>query len=145
MNDILILWISIAVIALVIDIITSSFLFVWFTIGAIAAIVGQILNFSFIAQIIIFMAATIVSMIGGYPIVKKKIKNTVKYTPLREETYIGKELTVDENMINSNSVKVDGVYWKMRNAGDEIKYGDKVKIVSVEGNKILIKKIKGEC
>lgn len=141
MTNLLILWISIAFIALIIDIATSAFLFVWFTVGAIAAIIGQLLNFSFIAQIIIFVIVSGVSMIVGYPIVKKKIKDTVKYTPLREETYIGKELIANENMINSNSIKVDGVYWKMKNQGEEIKNGDKVKIISVEGNKILVEKI----
>ncbi len=141
MTNYLILWISIAVIALIIDVATSSFLFVWFTIGAIVAIIGEIFNISFVFQLIIFIAASGISMAIGYPIVKKNIKDTIKSIPTREKTYIGKELAVTQEVLDTNSVKVDGVYWKIIIKESTLKPGDTAKIIGVEGNKILIKKI----
>lgn len=135
------LWLVVGSIALLIDIITSAFIFVWFTIGAIAAIIAKILGCSFIVQAIIFIAVSAILMAVGYPIAKRSIKMSVKPTPTREQTYLGKEIIVDEDIVSSGSVKIDGVYWAAKNEGEMIKKGDKAKIISVEGNKIIIKKV----
>lgn len=141
MNNFLILWIAIAVVALLIDIFTSNFFFVWFTIGAVGAIFTQVLGYSIIVQSIVFLILSSLAILIVYPIVKKNIKTTVKPTLLREQTYIGKEFTVDEDMINNRTIRVDGVLWKLDNIGEEVLNGDKVRIVKLNGNKILIKKI----
>lgn len=140
MANSLILWVVIGGIALAVDIATSSFLFVWFTVGAIAAIITQIFDYSFMAQLINFVWISGVSMVIGYPIVKKTIKNSVKPTPVREETYIGEVLTVDSDMIQEGKVRLDGVYWQVLNVGEVIEEGDEVKVIEVRGNKIVITK-----
>ncbi|CAB1239642.1 NfeD family protein [Clostridium sp. MT-14] len=137
----LILWIVIGAAALTVDIVTSAFLFIWFTIGAIGAIIAQILNYSFLVQFIVFVVVSTVLMIICYPIVKKNIKKSVKPTPLREKTYIGKDIVVDEEMVKNNGVKVDGVYWNIKNREYVLKKGDRIKIVGMEGNKLIIKKL----
>ncbi|WP_123052897.1 NfeD family protein [Clostridium sp. JN-1] len=141
MNNFLILWIVIAIAALLIDIFTSSFFFVWFTIGAVAAIFAQVLGYSIIVQSIVFLIASSLSIVIGYPIVKKNIKATVKPTLLREQTYIGKEFIVDENMIDNKTIRIDGVLWSLENIGEKVLKGDKVTVVRLRGNKILVKKI----
>jgi membrane protein implicated in regulation of membrane protease activity len=137
----LILWIVIGAAALTVDIVTRAFLFIWFTIGAIGAIIAQILNYSFLVQFIVFVVVSTVLMIICYPIVKKNIKKSVKPTPLREKTYIGKDIVVDEEMVKNNGVKVDGVYWNIKNREYVLKKGDRIKIVGMEGNKLIIKKL----
>lgn len=139
MSAYLALWLIIGGVALIVDVMTSSFLFVWFTVGAITAIIFQILNQPFIIQLIAFVATSAISMAVCYPIVKKNIKKSIKPTLVREKTYIGRELTVDDRMIESSTVKIDGVYWNMINEGEKIKIGDRVKIVGMKGNKIIIK------
>lgn len=141
MTGIIILWVVVGSIALFIDIITSAFLFVWFTIGAIAAIIAQILGYSFAVQSITFVVISAILMAVGYPMAKKSIKMSVKPTPTREKTYLGKEIVVDEDIVSSGSVKIDGVYWTAKNEGEMVKKGNKAKIIGVEGNKIIIKKI----
>ena len=137
----LIVWLVIGGAALIIDILTSAFLFVWITIGAIAAIIAQMLNYSFLVQFIVFAVVSTLLVIICYPIVKKNIKKSVKPTPLREKTYIGKEIVVDEEMVKNNGVKVDGVYWNIKNTGYVLKEGDRIKITGMEGNKLIIKKM----
>lgn len=137
----LILWIIIGLVALGIDIATSAFLFVWFTLGAIAAGVAQIFGYSFIVQLIIFIIVSGLLVILVYPIVKKSIKNSVKPTLTREKTYIGRVVVVDEDIIEKRLIKVDGVYWSVMEKGEVLEKGDKVEIVGIEGNKIIIKKI----
>lgn len=135
------LWLVIGSIALLIDIITSAFLFVWLTIGAIAAIVAKILGASLLTQSITFIAVSAILMAVGYPMAKKFIKDSVEPTLTREQTYLGKEIVVDEDIVGTGSVKIDGVYWIAKNEGDIVKKGDKAKIIGVDGNKIIIRKI----
>ncbi|APM38374.1 NfeD family protein [Clostridium kluyveri] len=141
MYNSIILWVIIGIVALSVDIITSSFLFVWFTVGAIGAIIAEILNYPFITQLMVFLVISVVLIVICYPIVKKNIKKYVKPTPLREETYVGKEIVVDEEMVKNNALRIDGVYWNIKNQGDALKKGDMVKVTALEGNRLIIKKI----
>ncbi|ADK13763.1 MULTISPECIES: NfeD family protein [Clostridium] len=136
----IILWTVIGLVALFVDMVTSAFLFVWFTIGAIAAIVAGILKYSFIVQLVVFLAVSIVLTAVCYPIVKKNIKKSIKPTLLREKTYVGKKVTIDKEMEKNNGIRIDGVYWNIKNEGYTIKDGDTVKIIGMEGNKVIIKK-----
>jgi Membrane protein implicated in regulation of membrane protease activity len=141
MTNYLILWIIVGIVALGVDIATSAFIFVWFTIGAIAAGIAQMLHYSFIVQLIIFIIVSGVCTAVGYPIAKKTIKKSVKPTPTREKTYIGKLIVVDDEIIEKASIKLDGVYWSVIKEGDILKKGDKAEITGIEGNKIIIKKV----
>lgn len=136
----LILWIVISVAALVVDIATSAFLFLWFTVGGIAAIIALIFNASFPVQLITFIAVSAVSMAIGYPFMKKTLKGTVKKTDTMEESYIGRSFTVDEDVIEKAKLKVDGIYWTIKNVGNPVKKGDLIVVTGIEGNKLVVKK-----
>ncbi|MDF2881501.1 MAG: nodulation efficiency protein [Clostridiaceae bacterium] len=142
MSNPLILWIIIGAAALVADMITSVFLFVWFTIGSIAAIIAMALGYSMTVQVITFVSVSAIFMAVGYPLVKETIKKTVKKTPTMEQGYIGRKITVDEGVIEKAIIKVDGIYWTIKNIGDPIKKGDSVEICDIEGNKLLVRKAK---
>lgn len=136
----LVLWIIISVAALVVDIATSAFLFLWFTVGGIAAIIAYILGFSMGVQVIVFIAVSAISMAIGYPLMRKSLKGTVSKTKTMEESYIGRELNVDEDVVEKAMLKLDGIYWTIKNIGEPVKKGDKVKVVGIEGNKLIVKK-----
>ena len=76
----------------------------------------------------------------GYPWAKKKFKKSVKRTPLMEETYIGRVMKAEEDIIEKAKVKVDGIYWTVLNKGEEIKRGENFEIIGIEGIKLIIKK-----
>ncbi|KYH28526.1 hypothetical protein CPAL_23840 [Clostridium thermopalmarium DSM 5974] len=137
----IILWIIIASVTLGIDIVTSSFLFIWFTIGGVVSLILAILGFSFSAQVISFTGLSIALMAIGYPYVKKTIKKTVPITPTMEERYIGREFISDKDIVDKTTIKFEGIYWTVKNKGERINRGDKVKIIGIEGNKLLIKKL----
>lgn len=135
-----IFWIIIAAIAIGVDIITSNFLFAWFTVGAIVAMIADLLGVSFGYQVIIFLVLSLITIAIGYPWANKRFKKEIKRTPLMEETYIGRIMKAQENIVDRARVKVDGVYWTVQNTGDEIKVGDSFKIIGIEGIKLIIKK-----
>lgn len=135
-----IIWIIIAIIAIGIDILTSNFLFVWFTSGAVVAMISTLFGVSVGYQIVIFLVVNLITISIGYPWVKKKFQKVVKRTPLMEENYIGRVMKAEENIENRVRIKVDGVFWTAQNIGDEIKVGEKFKILGIDGIKLLIKK-----
>ena len=136
----IIFWIIIAGIAIAIDIATSNFLFAWFVVGAVTAMVADFIGVSFGIQVIIFLIVNLITIAIGYPWAKKKFKKSVKRIPLMEETYIGRIMKAEENIIDRARVKVDGVYWTVQNTGEEIKIGENFKIIGIEGIKLNIKK-----
>lgn len=141
MGSWLVIWIVISVASLAIDIITSAFIFIWFSIGGITAIIANLLGYTVTTQIITFIFVSALFIAVGYPLVKSTIKKTVVKTPTTEQGYIGRELTVDEEIMERAIIKIDGIYWTIKNEGMPIKKGDRVKITGIEGNKLLIMKI----
>lgn len=136
-----IMWVIIGAVALAVDLTTSSLLFVWFTVGSLAALLALIFGYSFTVQVIAFIAVSVLFLAVGYPLAKEILKRSVDNIPTMEAGYIGREILVDNEVIERAMIKVDGVYWTVKNQGEPINKGDKVKITGVEGNKLIIKKI----
>lgn len=149
MNNMLLVWLVIGVACILMDLATNAFLFIWFAIGAFAAIIAQVIGYGTFVQVIIFATVSIVIMAIGYPLVKKGLKQTVKKTPTMEESYIGRIFTADEDIENEALLKIDGIYWTVKNDGQHVVKGEKIQIKRIEGNKIIVNKkiankIKGE-
>lgn len=140
MGSYLMLWVVVGAGALVLDLITSAFLFVWFTIGSIAAIITMALGYNINVQVIVFICVSGILTTFGYPFIKRTIKKTVPKTPRMEENYIGREITLDEDVVESATIKFDGIYWTVKNEGEPVKKGDRVSITGIQGNKMIIKK-----
>lgn len=140
MSSILILWIVIGVVCLVVDMLTSAFLFVWFTVGAIFAIIAYTLKYSIMVQFSVFIIVSVLLVVVCYPIIKKNIKKNIKPTALRESTYKGRKIIIDKEMQHNNAVKLDGVLWNIKNNDIILKEGDKIEITAIEGNRVSVKK-----
>lgn len=138
----MLVWIGIAIAMVIIDLVTSAFLFSWIGLGAIAAVIFNLLKFSLLAQIITFAVVSLIAIGVGYPWAKKKFKTDIKTIPLMEETYIGMILDSEKNIKETALVKVRGSYWTVINEGEEIKKGDKFIITGIEGTQLMIKKYK---
>ncbi len=95
-------------------------------------------------QIIVFVLISILCMVLGYPMVKKIIKKQENSILSIEKNYIGEIFIADKDIKDEGVLKFQGVYWRVTNSGDYIKKGDKVKIISVKGNKIFIEKVEEE-
>jgi membrane protein implicated in regulation of membrane protease activity len=141
MTTSIVLWVIIGIMALAVDVASSAFLFIWFTVGAITSIIAALLGYSFTVQLITFVAVSVLFLAVGYPLVKKTIKKTVVKIPTTEQGYIGREFSVDEDVLDKATIKIDGIYWTVKNEGELIKKGDRVKVIGIEGNKIVIRKV----
>jgi len=143
-NAQIILWITIGIIAIAIDLVTSNLLFIWFTIGCLASLIAIILKCPLNVQIITFLITSTFFIIIGYPLAKETLKKSVKKIETMEEKYINRVITVNENIDNKSLIKLDGIYWTVVNCGKFLKKGDKAKIIRIDGNKLIINKYEGE-
>ena len=133
-------WLIIAIVVFGIDILTSNFCFMLFSIGAIVAAICGALGVPFIMQVVIFAIISIISLMIGYPWLKKIYKGMQKNIPLMEETYIGKIMESEKEIVNKAQVKVNGEYWTVINEGEVIHVGEKFVITGIQGIKLKIKK-----
>lgn len=134
-------WISLMVMAILIDISSSGFIFFVFSIGALAAMLCNMANLSIIMQIIVFASVSIISMFSIVPYIKKKIaKSSMEFIP-QENRLIGRTIVLQEDLNSTLLVNIDGVFWTIKTLSGDIPSGTKVKIVSMEGNKYIVEKV----
>lgn len=136
------IWIVISLAAILIDVFTSSFLFFSFAIGGMGALVCYSLSTSIIIQMAVFFLLSIISILWAAPFVKKALTKAPPAFKPMEQNYIGKVVTAQEDIDDKSQIKYEGIYWYAINHGDPIKRGDKFIIKSIEGNKLVIEKIK---
>lgn len=134
----IIFWIIIAVVAITIDLITSSFVIMWFALGAFVATLLSLLGVSFAYQVIAFLVVGIATVCIGYPWARKRFKAGENKVLTMEQTYIGKVMTSEEDILEMSKIKVNGIYWTAYNKGQTIKKGDKFIITGIEGNKLIV-------
>jgi membrane protein implicated in regulation of membrane protease activity len=136
----IIFWVIICIVALLIDIITSSFFFAGFTIGGIAALIAQILGYPILNQWMIFSLVSVAAVAFEFLWLRTKLTGTIPKTLKMEDKYIGSKITLDEDVDTTGRAKIKGIYWTVQNVGDPIKKGEKAEIVKISGNKMVIKK-----
>lgn len=134
------LWTVIALVALAVDVATTSFVFSGFTVGGIFALIVQMMGANFYAQFIVFTLVSAAAVWVEVRWVRKMLKKTVPKTLLMEEEYIGRILTADDDIAERSRIKLEGIYWTIQNEGEPIKKGETFSIIGIKGNKLIIKK-----
>lgn len=134
------IWLLVIVVAVILDLATSDFLFSGFSIGAVVALILDVIGISIIPQIIVFGVVGAVFTFTMYPIIKKKLKKDNVKLNLMEENYIGKEFVLEKEVIDEVLLKFQGSYWTFKTK-EPIECGKTVRVIAVEGNKLLIDKI----
>lgn len=135
------IWILIAIIFFILELITTTFFLMWFGVGAIVAIILNLLGFDNNIQIIAFLIVSIVFILSSRKFAKQVTKPASRKP--NQERVIGKIAIVDSKFSNSMEgvVKVNGEEWTAY-LGEDIEVGDKVRIVGIESIKLIVEKIK---
>jgi membrane protein implicated in regulation of membrane protease activity len=140
-SNMVLFWIICAVIFAVLEGIISGLLTIWFTIGGGAAAVAAAVGAPIPAQIVCFFVVSVILLIFTRPILVKKLKvgREKNYTEQLEDK---PGLVVEEiKPYHSGQVKVRGILWTAVGETDTFaaKKGEQVKIVRVEGVKLIVK------
>lgn len=136
------IWLAIIIFCIFIDICSSSFLFVVFSIGALGALICNILELSILIQFTVFGIITSLFFIFIFPRVRRNIKESKISLKTMEQNYIGRTFVLPEKIKDTALIKYEGVFWTFKSKGGVIEKGEKVKIIGIEGNKLLIIKVK---
>lgn len=132
-------WFIAFVVLLFIELVTVNLVTIWFAIGAIAAIITTIFTDSILIQTIVFVVVSVISLLVTKPLMKKF--KVFDITPTNSDRVIGKigEVTKKIGKNNYGEVKVYGNTWTA-SSKEEIEEGTKVKVLSIDGVKLIVEK-----
>lgn len=134
-------WFIAFVVFLFIELITVTLVTIWFAMGAIAAVITTFFTDSVVVQSIVFVVVSIISLLITKPLVKKFKKFEI--TPTNSDRVIGKigEVTKSISTNKYGEVKVFDSTWTAKSKDNtSIAKGEKVKILSIEGVKLIVEK-----
>lgn len=134
------IWLIIAGLFFIGEIITVGFLVFWFGVGALIAMMVSFFTSNIILQTAVFVISSAILLFATKPFVKKFVD--VKPTNTNAYSIIGKKALVIKE-INSHSVgqiKIKGEVWSAESEDDEtISEGSEVEIVQIKGVKAIVK------
>lgn len=138
-----IIWLALFVIAIVIEATTAELVSIFFCAGALVSlIVSFIPGVDWWVEVILFVIISGASLLGLRPLMTKFLNKEKRDTNIDE--MIGKKGLMIKGCdeLNHGEIKVNGVIWTAVSADEkqEIKENEKVIIVGVNGNKLIVKK-----
>lgn len=140
MVDMALIWIGIAVLFAVIEALTLGLTTIWFTVGGVAACVVSLLGGHLVLQVIMFLAVSILLLYFTKPLAEKKLRIGAEKTNV--DALIGQVGVVTEEIVPfaTGLVKVNGVIWTALPDDENLTLtsGEKVRIVRVEGVKLIV-------
>lgn len=138
------IWIGFAIIMAVCEAATTQLVSIWFVLGTICAAITTVFTPSILIQLAVFLVVTLISMLVTRPLVKKlRNKNAVQTT--NSDSLIGKigvTLTDISDAQSVGQVKISGKEWSARSDFAPILKNTKVKVLAIEGVKLIVEPLK---
>ena len=138
------IWLIIAGLFFIGEIITVGFLVFWFGVGAIVAMIVSLFTSNIIIQTAAFVISSTILLFVTKPFVKKFVD--IKPTNTNVFSIIGKKALVikEINSVHfSGQIKINGEVWSAETENDEIiPEGSEVEIMRIKGVKAIVKPIK---
>ncbi len=137
------IWMVSFIVLTLIEIFTINLVTIWFAIGALVSFFVSLCTENIGLQILVFIVISLITLLFT-----KKAVNKIKdkeMVPTNLDRVIGQIGIVTENIkpLEPGEVKVDGKKWTAI-ADEEIDINDEVKILSINGVKLKVEKIKEE-
>ena len=142
-----IVWIGFVIFMLLCEGFTTQLVSIWFAVGALCAAVSSLITSFVLVQVIVFIVVTCGTLIATKPLVDKYKKGhkDVKTNSDRLIGQTGVMLTDIDTLEAVGQVKVSGEVWtaKLKNP-TPVKKDEKVKILAIEGVKMIVEPWQGE-
>ena len=134
-------WLGLFIILAIFELMTINLVSIWFALGALITTFVSLITDNMMIQLAVFTISSILLLILTRNLAKK-LKKT-KVVPTNLDQVIGKIGIVTEDIEKNGigEVKVLGKKWSAY-SDREIKKDEKVKIISIEGVKLKVEKIK---
>lgn len=133
------IWLVVAIAAIIFEIISLGLTSIWFAGGAILTAVLALLGLSWILQILVFTATSILLLILTRPIARKFFDNK---TNTNIDSLIGKKVLVISDIngeIEVGKIMLNEIEWSAIADGEEkISKGNYVYVKAIDGNKLIV-------
>lgn len=136
-------WVTIILVAVIIELVTPTALVsIWFALGGIIAAILAFLGVDISIQVIMFIVVTLATMLLLRPMTTKYLRgNTIATNADRligESAVVTKSIELEE----WGEVSIKSTYWSAVSLNKKsIAKGIKVKVIAIEGAKLVVKKI----
>ena len=142
-----IVWLAVAIVLLVVEIITLGLTTIWFAGGALLGCVAAALRADFLVQMILFLVVSVVLLFFTRPMAMRYMNKS--RTKTNSESLVGKEAVVLQEINNlkaSGQVQLNGIEWTARaeSMEDVIEKGAIVCIKKIEGVKLIVIRKEGK-
>ena len=136
------MWLIVAGLFLVLEMVTMGFLVFWFAVGALVAMLASFFIESVVAQSVIFLIVSTILIFATKPLVNKIIpkESFIKTNAYSIEGKIGK-VTIDiEPIEGKGQIKVGSETWSAKSFDDTyIPKDEEVVVEKIEGVKVIVK------
>lgn len=133
-------WIFLAVLFLVIELVTVGMVSIWLVCGALAALVAAALGLPLWVQILLFLAVSGLCFALLYPRLKKMVSKNRRAT--NADMVLGQTAVVTrriDNIAGTGAVSVGGKTWTARSStGIILEEGALVRIEEIQGVKLIV-------
>ena len=142
MNNMVIFWLVLVIIAIAVEVLTLGLTSIWFAGGALVALLLGLFNLPVVLQVAVFVIVSLILLVFTRPIAVKYFnKDRVK---TNVESLIGRQAIVISEIDNIQAigqVTVGGQEWSARSADDKKQFqvGEVVEIVAINGVKLIVK------
>lgn len=137
-----IMWLALGVILFVIEGLTVGLVCMWFGIGAIVTMLCSFVVTNIYIQWLVFIVVSVVMLVLLRPLAKRTIQASKQQT--NASSLIGRTALLTEGITEEHSgrVKLGDISWiAVNDEGDTINKDERVKIVAIRGNKLVVSKI----
>lgn len=140
------IWLGILVVSAILEFVSLQMVSVWFCVSSVVAVILDLCGVAIWVQALVFVTLALILLIclRGFCL-KYLLKND--NTKTNVDNLIGSKHTLIEAIHGekSGSIKINGVVWTtVCEKEKKIEKGQKVKIIRVEGNKLIVEKVKEE-
>lgn len=134
------LWLGIFVGALLLEFATADMVSIWFSLAAIPSYILSLFNVNPAIQIVVFIIASVLLLFYTRPVLLKYFKTNEIKTNV--DSVIGQHATVVEEITPDSigAIKLKSQVWSAISE-DTIAVNEKVRILDVEGVKLIVEKI----
>lgn len=147
MEWLIFLWLGIIILTIVLEATSYDLISIWFSAGALVSMILAIidsttkLEINWVAQVLVFVIVSAILILSLRSVTKKYLKRIDVKTNI--DTIVGKHGVVVDAIESGErgTVKVDGVIWTAI-SNDDVLSDEKVEILAIEGNKLIVKAIK---
>ena len=136
-------WIALAIVMVLVEITTVQLVSVWFMVGALCAALTTLFTDSIVIQLAVFVGVSLLALLVTRPLVRRLKENRVQLRTNidRMPGEKGVMLKPVENTESVGQAKVHGKVWRVKTDNPPLKEGDTVRVIAVDGVKLIVEKV----